>query len=68
MADATTLAVAPNSRGLFWHPAPGATAEQDVWVRYGFTGTGMWISPTKNRWAVLAVNSPSCEAAGQVVS
>ncbi|MFC5957750.1 serine hydrolase domain-containing protein [Streptomyces pratens] len=44
------------ARGLFWHPAPGTTAEQDVWIHYGFTGTGMWISPTKDRWAVLLTN------------
>ncbi|MET7344609.1 serine hydrolase domain-containing protein [Streptomyces sp. NPDC005547] len=43
-------------RGLFWHPAPGTNDEQDVWVHYGFTGTGMWISPTQNRWAVLLTN------------
>lgn len=43
-------------RGLFWHPAPGTTDEQDVWVHYGFTGTGMWISPTQDRWAVLLTN------------
>ncbi|MDX2293016.1 MULTISPECIES: serine hydrolase domain-containing protein [Streptomyces] len=43
-------------RGLFWHPAPGTTEEQDVWVHYGFTGTGMWISPTQDRWAVLLTN------------
>ncbi|GAA3104068.1 hypothetical protein GCM10017687_14300 [Streptomyces echinatus] len=39
------------TRGLFWHPSPGTTTEEDVWVHYGFTGTGMWISPTKDRWA-----------------
>ncbi|WP_406727072.1 serine hydrolase domain-containing protein [Streptomyces sp. GD-15H] len=44
------------ARGLFWHPAPGATAEQDVWVHYGFTGTGMWISPAQGRWAALLTN------------
>ncbi|GAA1333262.1 hypothetical protein GCM10009647_074290 [Streptomyces sanglieri] len=44
-------------RGLFWHPAPNYTAaEQDVWVHYGFTGTGMWVSPTASRWAVLLTN------------
>lgn len=43
-------------RGLFWHPAPGTTDEQDVWVHYGFTGTGMWISPAEDRWAVLLTN------------
>ncbi|WP_411146357.1 serine hydrolase domain-containing protein [Streptomyces sp. x-80] len=44
------------ARGLFWHPAPGTTDEQDVWVHYGFTGTGMWVSPTEDRWAVLLTN------------
>ncbi|MFF7191317.1 serine hydrolase domain-containing protein [Streptomyces sp. NPDC008222] len=44
------------ARGLFWHPAPGTTEEQDVWVHYGFTGTGMWISPAMDRWAVLLTN------------
>lgn len=44
------------ARGLFWHPAPGTTADQDVWVHYGFTGTGMWISPAQGRWAVLLTN------------
>ncbi|GGR47422.1 serine hydrolase [Streptomyces cinereoruber] len=47
-------------RGLFWHPAPGTTNEQDVWVHYGFTGTGMWISSTQNRWAVLLTNKLYC--------
>ncbi|MFS4092010.1 serine hydrolase domain-containing protein [Streptomyces sp. AF1A] len=44
------------ARGLFWHPAPGTTAEEEVWVHYGFTGTGMWISPIDGRWAVLLTN------------
>ncbi|MFA3876428.1 serine hydrolase domain-containing protein [Streptomyces sp. MMCC 100] len=44
------------ARGMFWHPAPGTTADEDAWVHYGFTGTGMWISPTKYRWAVLLTN------------
>ncbi|WP_406356415.1 serine hydrolase domain-containing protein [Streptomyces sp. NBC_00658] len=44
-------------RGLFWHPAPGTTPEaDDVWVHYGFTGTGMWLSPRKDRWAALLTN------------
>ncbi|MFS0695950.1 serine hydrolase domain-containing protein [Streptomyces nitrosporeus] len=43
-------------RGLFWHPAPSTTAEQDVWVHYGFTGTGMWVSLAEGRWAVLLTN------------
>ncbi|MEV7121164.1 serine hydrolase domain-containing protein [Kitasatospora griseola] len=44
------------ARGLFWHPAPGTTPADDVWVHYGFTGTGMWISPTRVTWAVLLTN------------
>ncbi|MFD7976130.1 serine hydrolase domain-containing protein [Streptomyces sp. NPDC059071] len=43
-------------RGLFWHLAPGTTARDDIWVHYGFTGTGMWVSPTRGRWAVLLTN------------
>ncbi|MBX9396323.1 beta-lactamase family protein [Streptomyces sp. TRM72054] len=44
-------------RGLFWHPAPGTTPEaDDVWVHYGFTGTGVWVSPDKDRWATLLTN------------
>jgi CubicO group peptidase (beta-lactamase class C family) len=43
-------------RGLFWHPAPGTSDDEDIWVHYGFTGTGMWISPAKDRWAVLLTN------------
>ncbi|GES28833.1 serine hydrolase [Streptomyces angustmyceticus] len=44
-------------RGLFWHPAPSTVpATDDVWVHYGFTGTGMWISPSKGRWAILLTN------------
>ncbi|WHM38251.1 serine hydrolase domain-containing protein [Streptomyces sp. BPTC-684] len=41
------------ARGLFWHPA---RAVDEVWVHYGFTGTGMWISPRQRRWAVLLTN------------
>jgi CubicO group peptidase (beta-lactamase class C family) len=45
------------ARGLFWHPAPGTAADiDDIWVHYGFTGTGMWISPRQSRWAVLLTN------------
>ncbi|GAA3906823.1 serine hydrolase domain-containing protein [Streptomyces lacrimifluminis] len=44
-------------RGLFWHPAPGtAPKTDDIWVHYGFTGTGVWISPGKDRWATLLTN------------
>ncbi|WP_432072725.1 serine hydrolase domain-containing protein [Streptomyces wuyuanensis] len=44
------------ARGLFWHPAPDTGLREDVWVHYGFTGTGMWISPKQERWAVLLTN------------
>ncbi|WP_073949324.1 serine hydrolase domain-containing protein [Streptomyces kebangsaanensis] len=43
-------------RGLFWHSAPGTAPADGVWVHYGFTGTGMWISPRQGRWAVLLTN------------
>ncbi|MFD6421345.1 serine hydrolase domain-containing protein [Streptomyces sp. NPDC060198] len=43
-------------RGLFWHPAPGTTDGQDIWIHYGFTGTGMWIAPTQDRWAGMLTN------------
>ncbi|MFF1510336.1 serine hydrolase domain-containing protein [Streptomyces sp. NPDC058326] len=43
-------------RGLFWHPAPGTAPADDVWAHFGFTGTGMWVSPARNRWAVLLTN------------
>ncbi|MFI6886739.1 serine hydrolase domain-containing protein [Streptosporangium canum] len=44
------------ARGLFWYPAPGTSPEEDIYVHYGFTGTGMWASPTQGRWAVLLTN------------
>lgn len=44
------------ARGLFWHPAPGTSHADDIWIHYGFTGTGMWISPAADRWAVLLTN------------
>ncbi|WSW80393.1 beta-lactamase family protein [Streptomyces sp. NBC_00996] len=47
-------------RGLFWHPAPGTDPAEDIWVHYGFTGTGMWISPRLRRWAVLLTNKLYC--------
>ncbi|MFJ7987314.1 serine hydrolase domain-containing protein [Streptomyces sp. NPDC096351] len=43
-------------RGLFWHPAPYTEPGDDVWSHFGFTGTGMWVSPTRGRWAVLLTN------------
>ncbi|MFE0375828.1 hypothetical protein ACFW1M_09590 [Streptomyces inhibens] len=32
----------------------------DTWVHHGFTGTGLWNSPGKNRWAVLLTGKPYC--------
>ncbi|WP_336054704.1 serine hydrolase domain-containing protein [Streptomyces sp. CA2R101] len=43
-------------RGLFWHPAPGTAPADRTYVHYGFTGTGMWISPKRGTWAVLLTN------------
>ncbi|MEV1009841.1 serine hydrolase domain-containing protein [Streptomyces sp. NPDC049881] len=43
-------------RGLFWHPAPGTGPAEQIWVHYGFTGTGMWLSPKTGTWAVLLTN------------
>ncbi|MFB7542346.1 serine hydrolase domain-containing protein [Streptomyces zaomyceticus] len=43
-------------RGLFWHPAPGTEPADDIWAHFGFTGTGLWVSPSRGRWAVLLTN------------
>ncbi len=43
-------------RGLFWHPAPDTDPADRTYVHYGFTGTGMWISPRRGTWAVLLTN------------
>ncbi|WP_194926095.1 serine hydrolase domain-containing protein [Catenulispora pinisilvae] len=43
-------------RGLFWHTVPGMSTAEDVWTHYGFTGTAMWVSPVRDRWAVLLTN------------
>ncbi|MFD8079524.1 serine hydrolase domain-containing protein [Streptomyces sp. NPDC059718] len=43
-------------RGLFWHPAPNTTPADRTWVHYGFTGTGMWLSPKLGTWAILLTN------------
>ncbi|MDX2292849.1 MULTISPECIES: serine hydrolase domain-containing protein [Streptomyces] len=44
------------ARGLLWHPAPGTAPADDVWAHFGFTGTAMWVSPARARWAVLLTN------------
>lgn len=43
-------------RGLSWHTVPEMPASYDVWAHYGFTGTGMWVSPTRGRWGILLTN------------
>ncbi|WP_406055456.1 beta-lactamase family protein [Streptomyces sp. NBC_01077] len=43
-------------RGLFWHPAPGTEPADGIWSHFGFTGTGLWVSPARGRWAVLLTN------------
>lgn len=50
-----TGALAP-ARGLFWHPVPCESPSYDVFAHYGFTGTGMWVSQSRGRWAVLLTN------------
>ncbi|MCC7683443.1 serine hydrolase [Janthinobacterium sp. FW305-128] len=44
------------SRGLFWHPAAGSGPQDDIWCHQGFTGTALWISPRRGRYAVLLTN------------
>lgn len=44
------------ARGLLWLPAPGTDPADAIYVHYGFTGTGMWICPKQQRWAVLLTN------------
>ena len=44
------------SRGLFWHPAAGTGPQDDIWCHLGFTGTAMWLSPRRGRYAVLLTN------------
>ncbi|MEG0885545.1 MAG: serine hydrolase, partial [Janthinobacterium sp.] len=44
------------SRGLFWHPAAGTAPQDDIWCHLGFTGTAMWLSPRRGRYAVLLTN------------
>ena len=44
------------ARGLFWHPAAGTGPQDDIWCHLGFTGTAMWLSPRRGRYAVLLTN------------
>lgn len=46
------------ARGLFWHPAPvpSGVDGSEVWAHFGFTGTAMWVSLRRRRWAVLLTN------------
>lgn len=47
------------ARGLFWQLISCGVPRDDiddVYAHYGFTGTGMWLSRSQNRWAVLLTN------------
>jgi CubicO group peptidase (beta-lactamase class C family) len=44
------------ARGLSGLPAPGTSPAEDIYLHYGFTGTGLWISRKHRRWAVLLTN------------
>jgi hypothetical protein len=41
------------ARGLFWHPAPGTTTEEDVWVSY--TRDRQPLTGIRNAFRTLAV-------------
>ncbi|MEU6194288.1 hypothetical protein [Streptomyces sp. NPDC047061] len=38
----------------------GRALTDDVWVHYGFAGTGMWISPRQQGRAVLLADKLCC--------
>ncbi|MET7922277.1 hypothetical protein ABZU45_42260 [Streptomyces avermitilis] len=37
-------------------PGTGTGSDQDVWLHYGFTGTGMWISSQCGHFAIMLTN------------
>ena len=43
-------------RGLFWHPAAGTVADDDIWCHHGFTGTSLFLCPRRRRYGVLLTN------------
>ncbi|WP_380283846.1 serine hydrolase domain-containing protein [Kitasatospora purpeofusca] len=44
------------ARGLSWLCAAGTDPAEGTFVHYGFTGTGIWISRRRGRWALLLTN------------
>ncbi|MGW4895113.1 serine hydrolase domain-containing protein [Kitasatospora sp. NPDC004240] len=44
------------ARGLSWLCAPGTDPAEGTFVHYGFTGTGLWVSRRRGRWALLLTN------------
>lgn len=44
------------ARGLSWLCAPGTDPAAGTFVHYGFTGTGLWVSRRRGRWALLLTN------------
>ncbi|MFC9331483.1 serine hydrolase domain-containing protein [Kitasatospora sp. NPDC057015] len=44
------------ARGLSWLCAPGTDPADGTFAHYGFTGTAMWLSRRRGRWAVLLTN------------
>ncbi|MGW6918323.1 serine hydrolase domain-containing protein [Kitasatospora sp. NPDC054939] len=44
------------ARGLSWLVAPGTEPAEGTFVHYGFTGTALWVSPRRARWALLLTN------------
>ncbi|MER7701702.1 serine hydrolase domain-containing protein [Kitasatospora sp. NPDC097605] len=44
------------ARGLSWLCAAGTDPAEGTFVHYGFTGTGVWVSRRRGRWALLLTN------------
>ncbi len=44
------------ARGLSWLCAAGTDPAAGTFVHYGFTGTAIWISRRRGRWALLLTN------------
>ncbi|WP_079009004.1 serine hydrolase domain-containing protein [Streptomyces sp. XY431] len=44
------------ARGLSWLCAAGTDPAAGTFVHYGFTGTGIWVSRRRGRWALLLTN------------
>ncbi|GAA1396013.1 serine hydrolase domain-containing protein [Kitasatospora putterlickiae] len=44
------------ARGLSWLCAAGTDPAEGVFVHYGFTGTAVWVSRRRGRWALLLTN------------